>query len=275
MPLTYRGSPPTGGRRPPTNSRTSYQTHFTGGAGTRRPSWLQTAANRINQAFSGSVAGKTANALTPIINRAAPAITRAFNTMAGNISPEQWSQAMSGSPALMTPSTAQYAHAATGNYPDWIARSTPTIANRQAQLALNPIRSTPTQNYATHFSPTSNIPQWQLDARSRSLAYLNPNYVPGVNTAQQMPEKVYRRAKLHPPTYGAEAYPQGYANTAAPMAQSGGYAGYGDYGYGQSYGKTYADTAYTGPVQSYRQRGQLPYMQNMPRWLQGLVTWRF
>ena len=110
-------------------------------------------------------------------------------------------------------------------------------------------------------------------------AYMRPGYVPGVNTAAQMPEKTYRKIFQQPTTVAMQAYPQGYAEMPYPETYAGagaGAGGYGGYGYGGGGGYSYPDQSYyTGPNEYSRNRGQLPYMPNLPRWLQGLVTWRF
>ena len=102
--------------------------------------------------------------------------------------------------------------------------------------------------------------------------------VPGRNTALEMPEKVYRKVKIIPPVYGREAYPQGYAEQplAGAAAPAGGYPyDYGG-GYGGGGGYTYTqEPGYTGPNAYQAYKGRRPYMNDVPRWLQGLVTWRF
>ena len=63
-----------------------------------------------------------------------------------------------------------------------------------------------------------------------------------------------------------------YEETAPGEYDYGG-GGYGGY---PSYPETqYTYPEYTGPAQYQRYRGQVPYRNDVPRWLAGLVTWRF
>jgi hypothetical protein len=95
--------------------------------------------------------------------------------------------------------------------------------------------------------------------------------------AQEMPEKTYRKIFHQPTTMAMQAYPQGYAEMPYPETYAGaGEGAGGNRSYGGGGGYSYPDQSYyTGPNEYSRNRGQLPYMPNLPRWLQGLVTWRF
>lgn len=138
-----------------------------------------------------------------------------------------------------------------------VARQAPSQTSQfMQQMYQTPgVRRTTTRNFA------------QLPA------YMQPGYVPGTNLAQQMPEKTYRKIFHQPMTVAMQTYPQGYA------AGYGGYSGYSDmggYGYGGGLGGSYSDTGWSGPSSNYQSsKGYKPYANDVPRWLQGLVTWRF
>jgi hypothetical protein len=107
-------------------------------------------------------------------------------------------------------------------------------------------------------------------------AYMRPGYVPGRNAAIDQPEKAYRKIFHQPMTVAMQTYPQGYAENNA-AAQSA-YNPYGDYGYGGGGGynyPSYSDTGWSGPASYQSNKGYKPYSNDVPRWLQGLVTWRF
>jgi hypothetical protein len=107
-------------------------------------------------------------------------------------------------------------------------------------------------------------------------AYMQPGYVPGRNLAQDMPEKTYRKIFHQPMTVAMQTYPQGYADEGYQQPYSGGYGGYGDYDYGGGgLGAYQTEKGYTGPSDWNRTKGYKPYANDVPRWLQGLVTWRF
>ena len=240
-------------------------------------SWLQSALNAIRQRAATNAQQYQAN----LIKYKPPALTLAAL--------RQYSQSNARSYAAAQPKYTP---------PSWLTKAANYITNtmaKQGPIRVQPnlttppyVQYTPPANYptVTPLTPTQQFMKQAYTVPYHGIrpghsnyvelpAYMRPGYVPGTNLAEQMPEKTYRKIFHQPVTIPMQTYPQGYAEApqepAAPYYDTGGgYGGYGGYGGGGGY----SDKGYTGPADYTRQRGQLPYMPNIPRWLQGLVTWR-
>jgi hypothetical protein len=222
------------------------------------PAWVTAnRAQRANIPNAPSTAGRS-----PLPNW--------MQKLANTMGTAGWTSAMSTSPALVNPSPSQYAAMATGN-PIYNQDYASHFGNQYTAPRVNR-----TSQFMQQVYPTPGVRRTTTRNFAQLPEYMRPGYVPGVNTAQQMPEKTYRKIFHQPMTVAMQTYPQGYAEQANQPYTSGGYGGYGDYGYGGGGGYNYTpEPGYTGNANYQSNKGYRPYSNDVPRWLQGLVTWRF
>lgn len=278
-PIRYTPKQPSWAKNYAARSTARNRTPVKTAAVSKKPNWLEQARQRAAsnaQSYQRNAAIPNAQRYTPQAQATRQnwldKAKATWNDITRTVGGADWTGAMSTSPGIVTPPPNQYAYMATGN-PIYRQDYASHFGNQYTAPRVNQ-----TAQFMRQMYPTPGVRRTNTRNFAELPAYMRPGYVPGRNMAEDMPEKTYRKIFHQPMTVAMQTYPQGYADEAGYQPYSsgyGGYGGYGDYGYGGGLGGYAKEAGYTGPADWNRTKGYKPYSNDVPRWLQGLVTWRF